>query len=959
MLSRSSYKAGACFFAIILLSGLGFAQSGPGDGIWSRVDTSLLRHSRAVYPDLPFAYQVFRLNRPVMRSTLSKAPADLMSGLAVVTLPMPDGSLSRFRIEHSLVVEPGLLKKFPELGATYRGQGIDDPTASVRFDLMPSGLHAIVLSASGTYYVQPYEWENRSEYISFYHKDAPSDWFDLECLSQEPVETQLPIVGPGGDSPSVISGSTLRTYRLAVGATAEYTLAYGGGTVAGALASITTTINLVDAVYERESAIHLVLVANEASIVYTDTATDGYTHENISSLFLENQAKLDSIIGSTGYDIGHVFDGSLLTGGSFSWQGQAFIGNVCNATSKAKGVDILRSVFPNDVIAYYSVAHEIGHQFSATHTMNGTGTSCANARTAATAFEPGSGSTIMGYRWNCGSQDMRSSDTYFNIANLDQIASFTTTGTGGCSVSTATGNDAPTVDARGNYTIPRLTPFALTASATDPNGDPISFNWEEADLGPTSPPDTDADGQARPIFRSYLATANPTRTFPSMSYVLNNANLPPTSSPCPIGGGTCLTGEALPTITRTMNFRVTARDNRSIGGVNSSAMQINVDGNSGPFSVTSPNSNVVVAGRSRQTVTWNVANTSNAPVSAAAVKISFSSDGGNTFPTVLAANVPNDGSEDVIIPGGNTTLARIKVEAVGNIFFDVSDTNFTVSGLAAIPSAPFDYDGDGKADVSVFRPSDGIWFIDRSQAGGFAIQFGALADKIAPVDFDGDGKTDVAVYRPTQGTWYIYNSATATITTTGFGIAEDIPAPGDYDGDGKADVAIYRPSTATWWLNRSTAGLIAIQFGLSGDIPVPGDFDGDGKADLVVYRPSNGVWYMQRSTAGGFAIQFGNATDKIVPADYDGDGKLDVAIYRPLQTTWYIVNSSNGQYPVQVFGLATDIPAPADYDGDGKADVAIFRPTNGQWWMNRTTAGLTVMQFGITGDRPTPSAFGN
>ncbi|CAN5344199.1 hypothetical protein BH10ACI3_BH10ACI3_25120 [soil metagenome] len=273
--------------------------------------------------------------------------------------------------------------------------------------------------------------------------------------------------------------------------------------------------------------------------------------------------------------------------------------------------------------------------------------------------------------------------------------------------------------------------------------------------------------------------------------------------------------------------------------------------------------------------------------------------------------------------------------------------------------ALFDYDGDGRSDVSVYRPSNGLWYLQRSTAGEAATQFGIATDRIAPADFDGDGKTDLAVYRQSQGTWYIYNSATSTYTTAGFGISEDLPAPGDYDGDGKADIAIYRPSTGTWWLNRSTAGLIAIQFGLPGDIPVPGDFDGDGKADLVVFRPSNGVWYMQRSTAGGYAIQFGNSTDKIVPADYDGDGKMDVAVYRASQGTWYIVNSSNGGYPVQVFGLSTDIPVHGDYDGDGKADVAIFRPSNGQWWLNRTTSGLTVTQFGSNGDKPTESAFGN
>ncbi len=274
-------------------------------------------------------------------------------------------------------------------------------------------------------------------------------------------------------------------------------------------------------------------------------------------------------------------------------------------------------------------------------------------------------------------------------------------------------------------------------------------------------------------------------------------------------------------------------------------------------------------------------------------------------------------------------------------------------------AAPFDYDGDRKSDVSVYRPTNGIWYLQRSLSGETAVQFGNATDKITPADFDGDGKVDIAVYRASAGVWYIFNSSTGTATTSVFGLPTDVPAPGDYDGDGKADVSIFRPSTGTWWLNRSTAGLIATQFGANGDIPAPGDYDGDGKADLVVYRPTNGVWYQQRSTAGGFAIQFGNATDKIAPADYDGDGKTDVGIYRASQGTWYSFNSSNSSYPVTVFGLATDIPVPGDYDGDGKADIAIFRPSNGQWWLNRSTSGLTVVQYGSNGDKPTESAFGN
>jgi uncharacterized delta-60 repeat protein len=287
-----------------------------------------------------------------------------------------------------------------------------------------------------------------------------------------------------------------------------------------------------------------------------------------------------------------------------------------------------------------------------------------------------------------------------------------------------------------------------------------------------------------------------------------------------------------------------------------------------------------------------------------------------------------------------------------------------VAGSAHVTARPFDFDGDGRADVSVYRPSDRTWYIDRSQAGFAATQFGLATDKMAPADYDGDGKADVAVYRPSEGNWYILNSSNSSLTVRSFGTAEDVPVPGDFDGDGKDDVAVFRPSTGTWWMDRTTAGTAAVQYGLSGDIPVTGDFDGDGTSDIAMIRqtntqPANLVWYMLRSAAGESVINWGLATDKLVPADYDGDGKIDIAVYRPSEGAWYIVNSSTGQYSVQLFGSANDIPVPADYDGDGKADTAIFRPTTGTWWINRTTAGVTISQFGLSDDKPIPNNVGN
>lgn len=285
-----------------------------------------------------------------------------------------------------------------------------------------------------------------------------------------------------------------------------------------------------------------------------------------------------------------------------------------------------------------------------------------------------------------------------------------------------------------------------------------------------------------------------------------------------------------------------------------------------------------------------------------------------------------------------------------NIDTIIVSGELTCSVVAPVKSRA-DFDGDGKTDLSVFRPSDGNWYLNRSNAGFTAVQFGAANDTLVPGDFDGDNKTDIAVKR--DGSWFILKSSDSTFLGIDWGIGSDLPTAGDYDGDGKTDAAVFRPSDGTWYILKSSGGTLITQFGQNGDLPVPGDYDGDGKTDIGVYR--SGSWYLLQSNAGFLGVSFGTASDNPVPADYDGDNKDDIAVFRPAEGSWYRLNSSNNQFAGVQFGQAGDLPVPGDFDGDGKDDQAVYR--DGNWYLLQSTSGFAGAGFGIGTDKPVPKAY--
>lgn len=321
----------------------------------------------------------------------------------------------------------------------------------------------------------------------------------------------------------------------------------------------------------------------------------------------------------------------------------------------------------------------------------------------------------------------------------------------------------------------------------------------------------------------------------------------------------------------------------------------------------------------------------------------------------VSVNVPIPEDGNLI---GKTFYARwyITDPSAANGFSVTQAAKFTVFGTAAPLSAKAkfdDFDGDGKTDISVFRPNEGNWYIFRSSDSTVAAQnFGIATDTLVPADYDGDGKTDIAVYR--SGAWYIQKSRDGFAFAV-FGQAGDVPQPGDYDGDGVADTAVFRPAGGTWFMQKSRDGFSALQFGNATDKPVSADFDGDGKTDQAVYR--DGIWYVQRSTDGFYAAQFGTVGDRPVMGDYDGDGKADLAVWRPSNGTWYTLRSSDGTFRGSAFGISTDIPTPGDFDGDGSNDYAVFRPGTGTWYVtNPSSNAFRAQQFGASGDTPVPSS---
>lgn len=586
-------------------------------------------------------------------SALSKAVEE-----PTLTLPWPDGSQRQFFLEEAPVMAPALAARFSAI-KTLRGYAVDDPHTTLRLDVSPKVMHAMVYSPEGIFFMDPltHTPNQVQPYYQLYRKRDVAPEQDWSCGVSEGVWSSSERRGTA----EVTFSGELRSYRLAVSTTGEYSQ-FHGGTVSSVLNAIVAVINRVNGVYEREVGVTMELIANNDQILYFNSSTDPFSNFSSFALLGENQGVIDNVIGSANYDIGHVFS----TGGG----GVASLGSVCSSNSKARGVTGLPAPI-GDPFAIDYVAHEIGHQFGATHTFNGATGSCAGGnRTPFTAYEPGSGSTIMAYAGICGSHNIQNfSNDYFHAASIEQIFTFTRNQGGASCAALTTGSNQPPVAAAtyDNVVLPVSTPFRLEGFATDPDGDALTYCWEQWDLGPAGAPSSPVDDA--PIIRSRLPLDSGVRYVPSLTRLASN---------------TFSLGEILPTYSRNLSFRLTVRDNVVAGaGVEMIDVSYTVTDQAGPFLVTSPNASVFWTAGAFETVTWAVANTDQLPVDCQYVDIRLSTDGGETYPIVLADSVPNDGEHIIQVPNQIGNQNRIMVIAADHFFLDISNSNFTIEEAAS------------------------------------------------------------------------------------------------------------------------------------------------------------------------------------------------------------------------------------------------------------------------------------
>jgi chitodextrinase len=644
--------------ALLVASTIAFAQN--GNSLW-KTNTVTGKARMSGSKNLP-QKKLYDLNITALQNILNASPKRFANGISstIITLPNAEGTFENFRVYENPVMDEALAAKYPEI-KSYMAVGVENASARVYFSFTPLGFKSMALNpGKPAVFIEPLTTD-----LTTYTVYRKSDYLNgLDPIECKIIDEALTITSADMLARPNADDAKLRTFRLALSCTGEYAT-YFGGTKALALAGMNNTLTRCNGIFESDFGLRLVLIASNDNVIYTSAATDPYADAaSMSSWNSQLQSTLTAVIGESNYDIGHLFGA---TGGGGN---AGCIGCVCVNGSKGSGYTSPSSGIPaGDNFDIDYVAHEMGHQLGANHTYTHVTESGTGAQ-----MEPGSGSTIMSYAGITTKDIQRHSDPYFHAISIQQVTNNIKAKT--CPTLTATGNSIPVVNAGLDYTIPKGTPFMLTGTASDANGDVLTYTWEEMDLGTATTATPIATATSGPIFRSYAPTTSPTRYFPRMATVLSGLT---------ITAGTEIPWEVLPTVARTLNFRMTVRDNRAGGPANNSDdVIVTVNGVAGPFTVSSPNTAVTYTGGSIQTITWNVAGTTGNGVNCANVDILLSTDGGQTFPITLKTSTANDGSESIVIPNIAGSSNRIMIKGNNHVFFDVSDTNFSISNGTAL-----------------------------------------------------------------------------------------------------------------------------------------------------------------------------------------------------------------------------------------------------------------------------------
>ena len=653
---------------------------GQKDNLWTPAknltNKEIKANKRAISTPTLFDLDVDKLKQIVSESP--RKTTKLSKSAVIVSFPISESEFQNFSIYKTSNFSPELEAAHPEI-ATYYGESIDGKSAKIYFSLSPLGLSSMQLRlGKEAVFVEPYD-NNNSTYVVYKKSDKGISKNKFECATSAKSSTDGLKMG------KILSADDglLRTYRLALSCTGEYTQ-YFGGTKALALAAMNNTMTRVNGVFENDFAIRLVLIPEQENIIFTSASTDPYSNATAGADGAWNTELMNVLhgttygIGDSKFDIGHLF------GASGGGGNAGCIGCVCNNSTtydateqwywyKGQGYTSPADNVPSgDSFDIDYVAHEIGHQFGGNHTFTD------SEEYTIAQVEPGSGSTIMGYAGITTEDVQAHSDPYFHAVSIQQITEYVKSTSGSCSVNTPTGNNAPTANAGADFTIPKSTPFVLTGSASDSNGDALTYTWEQMDVQNSTISNPSATKTTGPAFRSYSPTTSPVRYFPKMSSVLNGATTT---------AGLELNVEVLPSVSRTLKFRFTARDNKANGAGNAyDDMVVTVNSSYGPLTVTSQNAaGISYPQGSSQNVTWNVANTNTL---AANVDILLSTDSGNTWSTLITGT-PNDGTQSVTIPNITSNTCRFMVKASGNIFFNVNTANFSITAPdTEVPTAP-------------------------------------------------------------------------------------------------------------------------------------------------------------------------------------------------------------------------------------------------------------------------------